>query len=249
MKNAHPTDQDSIGLGESEVKRIHETGYLGPFPAISEAEMGIIRDRLDREVLTTPGPDRVKSRAMRHLDQRVVYDLVTQPAIVGRIQHILGPNLLLWASTFWLKEPGGKEVPWHQDMNYWPIEPTINVTAWIAVDEVTEEANPDNVDSSAAVSLTLKPGQFVLFNERTLHYSDVNRSEKRRFAMGPRGHNGIQSTRRAAAEVNLDSLDKMILPHTICSLNVLILISDISKSISRLNLFISIEFVRFINFG
>ncbi len=197
------------------LKRFHETGYLGPFSAVSEEEMSIISERLDREVLTTPGPSQGNSKSMRHLDQKMVYDLVTKPAIVGRVQSILGPNLLLWACTFWLKDPGGKEVPWHQDMNYWPIEPIINVTAWIAVDEVTEEnaclqvipgshravvphvaapegkwfdeeADPDKVDSSMAVKLTLKPGQFVLFNERTLHHSEANASDTRRFAMGPR---------------------------------------------------------------
>jgi ectoine hydroxylase-related dioxygenase (phytanoyl-CoA dioxygenase family) len=114
-----------------------------------------------------------------------------------------------------LKEPGGKEVPWHQDLNYWSIEPIINVTAWIAIDQVTldnaclqvipgshqavfthvaapdgkwfeEEADPRLVDTSKAVKLTLKPGQFVLFNERILHHSKMNTSETRRFSMGPR---------------------------------------------------------------
>ena len=215
MNNADPNDQCRIRLSEIEVKRFHANGYLGPFSAVGEEEMSIIRERLDREVLTTPGPSQGNSRSMRHLDKRLVYDLVTQPAIVGRVQSILGENLLLWACTFWLKDPGGKEVPWHQDMNYWPVEPIINVTAWIAVDEVTEEnaclqvipgshrsvlphvsvsgdkwfneeADPDRVESSKAVNLTLRPGQFVLFNERTLHHSEANRSEKRRFAMGPR---------------------------------------------------------------
>ena len=207
-------------LSESEVQQLHEAGYLGPLTAFGEEEMARIRSRLDREVLATPGPSRGNSLSMRHLDKRVVHDLVTHPAIVGRIQGILGPHLLLWACTLWLKEPGGKEIPWHQDQNYWPIEPIINITAWIAVDEVTEEngclqlipgshrsvvphiattegkwfneeADPKysstrRVDTSKAIKLSARPGQFVLFNEKTLHYSEANRSDRRRFAMGPR---------------------------------------------------------------
>ena len=202
-------------LTESEVQQFHEAGYLGPLTAVGEEEMARIRARLDWEVLTTPGPSRANSLTMRHLDKRVVYDLVTHPAIIGRVQGILGPHLLLWACTFWLKEPGGKEIPWHQDRNYWPIEPIINITAWIAVDEVTEEngclqvipgshrsvvphiatteekwfneeADPARVDTSRAIKLSARPGQFVLFNEKTLHHSEVNRSKRRRFAMGPR---------------------------------------------------------------
>ncbi len=202
-------------LSASEVEQFHENGFLCPFTAVSEEEMATIRDRLDAEVLTTPGPSNGSSTSMRHLDCRLVYDLVTRPEIVGRVRGIIGPNLLLWACTFWLKEPGGKEIPWHQDMNYWPIEPIINITAWIAIDEVTkenaclqvipgshrsvvphvkaaggkwfdEEADPACFDASKAMNLTLIPGQFVLFNERTLHHSEPNTSVMRRFGMGPR---------------------------------------------------------------
>jgi len=209
------TDHSSSLLSENEVKQFHENGYLGPFTAVSEKVMAVIRDRLDEEVLTTPGPSGGSPSSMRHLDKKLVYDLVTHREILGRVQGILGPHLLLWACTFWLKEPGGKEIPWHQDLNYWPVEPIINITAWIAVDEVTEEnaclqvipgshrsiiphvtggegkwfdeeADPEKIDTSKAVNLTLKPGQFVLFNERLVHHSDVNTSNMRRFAMGPR---------------------------------------------------------------
>ena len=142
---------------------------------------------------------------MRHLDRRVVYDLVTLPPIVRRVQGILEPHLLLWACTMWLKDPGGREVPWHQDRNYWPVEPIVNVTAWIAVDPVTpsngclevipgshrtvvphvaappgkwfsEQADPRHVDPAGARRVLLEPGQFVLFNDRLLHRSAVNRS-------------------------------------------------------------------------
>jgi ectoine hydroxylase-related dioxygenase (phytanoyl-CoA dioxygenase family) len=152
---------------------------------------------------------------MRHLDKRIIYDLCTHPNIVGRIQRILGPHLLLWAGTMWNKEPGGKEIPWHQDLNYWPVEPIINITAWIAVDEVTvensclelipgshkkvvphikapagkwfdEEADNTRFDISKKIQLPMRPGEFVLFNEKTLHHSEPNNSNKRRLAIAPR---------------------------------------------------------------
>ena len=41
-----------------------------------------------------------------------------------------------------------------------------------------EMADPDQVDTHLAIDtgLELEPGQFVLFNERLLHHSEVNRS-------------------------------------------------------------------------
>ena len=33
------------------------------------------------------------------------------------------------------------------------------------------------IDTSTIVSLEMQPGEFVLFNERTLHHSEANRSD------------------------------------------------------------------------
>ncbi len=202
-------------LTEQEAALFHNQGYLGPYSAITPAEMSHAKMRLESEVLSSSGPSPKNPQTMRHLDKRLVYDLVAHREITGRIAGLLGPHLLLWACTFWLKEPGGKEIPWHQDLNYWPMEPIVNVTAWIAVDEVTrknaclqvipgshkkvvrhvpaskdkwfdEEADPAMVDADRAVDLELRPGEFVLFNERLLHHSPANTSDKRRFGMGPR---------------------------------------------------------------
>ena len=68
-----------------------------------------------------------------------MYDLCADPAITDRVVSLLGPDIVLWSSNFWTKQPGGKEVPWHQDINYWPLDPPLNVTAWLAIDEATVE--------------------------------------------------------------------------------------------------------------
>jgi ectoine hydroxylase-related dioxygenase (phytanoyl-CoA dioxygenase family) len=114
-----------------------------------------------------------------------------------------------------MKEPGGKSVPWHQDANYWPIEPPINISAWLAIDEAvienscvqiipgshnkvvphikgdgtasfSTEADPAYFDANKAIPMELKPGQFFLFNERLLHYSAPNTSSKRRLGLAVR---------------------------------------------------------------
>lgn len=205
----------SLALSPDQARQYHEQGYLGPFEAYSEAEMAAIRTRLEREVLGTPGPSANSPHQCRHMDHRLVYDLSTRPAILDRMASILGPDLLLWAVYFFIKEPGGSEIPWHQDANYWPIEPPINISAWMAVDEVTAEnscvrlipgshkrvvphitaeqgmafgemADPAFFSADEAVEMPLRPGQFFLFNERLLHQSHPNRSAGRRFGMSMR---------------------------------------------------------------
>ncbi|MBL4576130.1 MAG: phytanoyl-CoA dioxygenase family protein, partial [Opitutaceae bacterium] len=151
----------------------------------------------------------------RHLDKRMIFDLCSHAEIIDRIASLMGPDLLLWRSHLFNKEPGGKAVPWHQDVNYWPIEPLINISAWIAIDEVTAEnscvqlipeshkkmiphiassdemefvemADPSQIDASKAIKMELQPGQFFLFTDRLLHYSDPNRSSKRRMGFSLR---------------------------------------------------------------
>jgi ectoine hydroxylase-related dioxygenase (phytanoyl-CoA dioxygenase family) len=207
-------------LSKEEVLSFHDQGYLGPFTLCSEEEMAVYRQTIDQQVLPTESPlglgnATLKITQARHLDKRVVYDLCSHPGILERVQCIIGEDLVLWRSNLFMKLPGDKSVPWHQDANYWPIEPPINVSAWLAIDEAVienscvqlipgshrsviphikgdgtaafkVEADPAYFDASNATPMTLKPGQFFLFNERLLHYSAPNISNKRRLGLAVR---------------------------------------------------------------
>jgi non-heme Fe2+,alpha-ketoglutarate-dependent halogenase len=96
---------ESLTLDDADHFREH--GYLGPLRLCSESEMAIIRAHIDEHVLTSeeyPAPSRLHCR---HLDDRVVYDLCAHPAILGRMASLIGPDLMIWSSNFWLKETGG----------------------------------------------------------------------------------------------------------------------------------------------
>jgi ectoine hydroxylase-related dioxygenase (phytanoyl-CoA dioxygenase family) len=207
-------ETETIRLTQEELHKFNDQGYLGPFTMCSPEEMDVYRKQVD-EVLATDNPLPTTNMQARHLDKKVVYDLCTHPAIIDRMAGILGEDLVLWRSNLWNKEPGGKEVPWHQDVNFWPIEPPINISAWLAIDEAVvenscvqlipgshrkvvphkkhdgtkslgEEADPQYFDSSKAIPMELKPGQFFLFTERTLHYSTPNISNRRRLGLAVR---------------------------------------------------------------
>ncbi len=203
------------GLDRVQVLRFHEDGYLGPFALCTPEEMAGIRARIEQEVLTRDGPNPKSRDHNRHLDSRVVYDLAAHSEILSRAATLFGPDLVCWSSNFFTKEPGGKEIPWHQDFNYWPIDPPLNLSAWLAIDRVTEEnsccriipgshhkivphisaaegmafgemADPRGVDESKAIPMELEPGEFFLFNERLLHQSHRNRSSRRRMGFAVR---------------------------------------------------------------
>ncbi len=209
------TSKHSITLSSAEVDFFFENGYLGPYAAMPSAEMADIRRRIETDVLTSDGPNPRSRGQSRHMDQPVVYDLATNPAIIDRIAGILGPDLVVWATNFWNKAPGGAEIPWHQDINFWPLEPPVNTSAWIAIDRATVEnscvqiipgshrqslphtrspegvafgkmADPAAFDAAGAVNMELQPGEFFIFSERTLHRSSKNTSDKRRLGMSIR---------------------------------------------------------------
>jgi ectoine hydroxylase-related dioxygenase (phytanoyl-CoA dioxygenase family) len=206
--------QESFALRSTDVDAFNEQGYLGPFTLCSPGEMNAIRARIDTEVLATQPTHNINEQS-RHLDCRLVYDLCSHPAIVERMASIKGPNLVLWRSNFFTKMPGALEIPWHQDFDYWPIDPSINISAWLAIDESTVEnscvqiipgshkvklpsvksppgmafhkmADPAFYDASKSINMELKAGEFFLFNECTLHHSNPNRASKRRLGLAVR---------------------------------------------------------------
>jgi len=202
-------------LTPEEIDAFHRHGYLGPYTAMTPEQMAVVRTRIESEVLPTTGANPRNPLQSRHLDQPLVYDLITRPELLDRIRSLLGDDVVVWASYFFNKEPGGAEIPWHQDANYWPIEPPLNISVWMAVDRVTrenscvqlipsshrnviphvpsrdgmafsEEADPALVDVTQAVDMELEPGEFFIFNERMLHHSDANRSTQRRMGLSVR---------------------------------------------------------------
>lgn len=215
MSDASMQTTPSYHLNPQEIAQFHDQGYLGQYAICPPDEMESICRRVQDEVLSTKSTLHADPVQSRHLDRKVVWDLCSHPAIVQRMQALYGPDLVLWRSNFFDKGPGGKEVPWHQDLNYWPIEPAVNVSAWLALTEAVvenscvqvipgshknvvphikarpdqafgEQADPAHFDASKAVPMELKPGEFFLFTEKLLHYSAPNTSTKRRLGLAVR---------------------------------------------------------------
>jgi Phytanoyl-CoA dioxygenase (PhyH) len=195
-------------LSPDEVQRFHRDGYLTPFTRMPVAEMEAVRAELDRSTLDTVGISGSRHQS-RHLDSRLVYDLCAHPTVVDRVASLLGPDVVLWRSNFFDKPHGAKSIPWHQDFNFWPLDPIVNVSAWLAItpcvianscvhvipgshrkilrhgpvdtslEDFDEKADETAFDASKKVPIELQPGQFFLFNERLLHGSAVNQGERR----------------------------------------------------------------------
>jgi ectoine hydroxylase-related dioxygenase (phytanoyl-CoA dioxygenase family) len=77
---------------------------------------------------------------MWHKASKQFYDLAHTPAILDYVEDLLGQNFYLWGGQFFYKPAYSNSiVPWHQDSQYWPLEPSNSVTVWLAVYDTDEK--------------------------------------------------------------------------------------------------------------
>jgi hypothetical protein len=138
----HPsTTENPRVLTQEQIAAFNRDGYLKGIRIFDEKEIAEIRryfDELLAKTLAAGGDSYSISTA--HLRYGRVYDILTDARIVARIKDLLGDNVVAWGSHFFCKMPGdGKRVSWHQDSSYWPLTPSMAVTAWLAIDDASVE--------------------------------------------------------------------------------------------------------------
>jgi non-haem Fe2+, alpha-ketoglutarate-dependent halogenase len=106
---------------------------------MSADEAAAIRKRLEAHE-AMHGVLKGSMRHKSHLLFTWLDGLIRHPAILDAVESVIGPDILCWSSTFFIKEardPGF--VSWHQDSTYWGLDPADIVTAWVALSESTAE--------------------------------------------------------------------------------------------------------------
>jgi non-haem Fe2+, alpha-ketoglutarate-dependent halogenase len=126
-------------LSAAAIRHYQEHGYYAPVRALSTTEAADVRRHLEdyeRVGGGLSGPLRHKT----HLLFTWLNDLVRHPGILDPVEDLIGPNILCWGTSFFIKEARNPSfVSWHQDSTYWGLEPPDIVTAWVAISESTLE--------------------------------------------------------------------------------------------------------------
>jgi non-haem Fe2+, alpha-ketoglutarate-dependent halogenase len=120
-------------LSEDAVARYRRDGYYFPIDVLSEAETRSLRDRLEAHEAASGGPIQGDRRHKAHLYLTWLNDLIRLPRILDAVEDVLGPDLLCWSTSFFIKEasdPGF--VSWHQDATYWGLSSPDVMTVWLA---------------------------------------------------------------------------------------------------------------------
>ena len=128
-------------LNSIEIENFNNNGYIYPINIFNENQITIYRNYFDKllKKAMSMGWNTYDINGW-HKNCPIIYDLVTNRNILNYVGDLLGDDLILWGSHFFVKMPkDGKLVSWHQDASYWPLTPSKTVTVWLAIDDADEK--------------------------------------------------------------------------------------------------------------
>ncbi len=125
-------------LSPAAIAQYERDGFYHPLSALDAGQVARCRrdvERVERENLDAIGG------AFRHKPHLLLTSLdaeVRNETILDAVEDLIGPDILVWASLFFTKEPGDPGyVGWHQDSTYWGLSGPEVVTAWLALSPAT----------------------------------------------------------------------------------------------------------------
>jgi len=206
-------------LSAAEIASFHEEGLVIPDYRIPDDMLARMRAEVDDLIARHPdvrpellsGPHNPWGQSAKIIGSWTWLEFCQFPEIVDMVEQLIGPDIILWGSQLFCKPASdGMAVPWHQDGQYWPIDPLATVTVRIAIEdslpengcmrylpgshrnkdviahEIVQESNVAlkqqiaQIDESLAKDDLLHAGQISIHDVYLVHGSGVNRSDKRR---------------------------------------------------------------------
>lgn len=121
-------------LTQAQVDAFQRNGYHFPVRAISESEADGCREKIETFEFDHGLIMKTPYRTKPHMVFGWANRLIRHPRILDTIEDLLGPDLLVWGTSFFIKEPNDPAyVSWHQDSTYWGLSHPDIVTAWVAL--------------------------------------------------------------------------------------------------------------------
>ena len=121
-------------LTKEQIEQYHDEGFVFPIRVIPEDEALAIAAKIEEAERLYPKEIHAESRNNLHLSFSFLDRLVHNRTVVDAMEDILGPDLALWATVMFIKEPSSKHyVSWHQDATYMGMNDNRFTTPWISL--------------------------------------------------------------------------------------------------------------------
>ncbi|HZQ00180.1 MAG TPA: phytanoyl-CoA dioxygenase family protein [Reyranella sp.] len=132
-------------LSAAQIDQWTHDGFLSPFPLLDEQELRACQEGVARYEAWLGAPINAdanyKWRSMAYLLMPWAARLARDPRILDKVEDLIGPDILIFTSTFLIKEPHSPTIAaWHQDSTYYGLEPKEEVAVWVALTEASEQA-------------------------------------------------------------------------------------------------------------
>ena len=125
-------------LSQKEADAYRRDGVVTPDYRLPESWLEAVREAHSRLVARHPDFGDYCSAVLAY--DTWFLNVARIPEILEMVSDVLGDDVALWNSSFFAKPARvGTRTPWHQDGEYWPIDPLATCTVWIAIDASTTE--------------------------------------------------------------------------------------------------------------
>ena len=154
-------------LTKLQIEQYHDEGFISPIRVISEQEALSIKDELEQVEKEFPEELNSESRNNLHLSFAFLDALALNNIIVDAIEDLIGPDISLWASVMFIKEPSSKQyVSWHQDATYMGLDSLDFPTPWIAL-------SPCNIETGCMTMIAGSHKTKILYHEDTFAENNI----------------------------------------------------------------------------
>ncbi len=133
-----------MSLTAAEIEHYREHGYVIPKYRLPDELLKRLRQSLDRLLATytdVAQEDIANPHMLPPTEGRDVNPFMAaarEPDVLDMLEQLIGPDIVLWITRVLCKPAAkGREVPWHQDGEYWPMRPLATCSVWIALDAVS----------------------------------------------------------------------------------------------------------------
>ena len=128
-------------LNPDQVAGYQRDGFVFPVPVLDPAQVAQLRGELEAweqaRGAAIDFPEKSKSYLLFGWADRLVH----HARILDAVEDLIGPDILVYHSTLFLKEAQSPAfVRWHQDSTYFYLKPHAHVTAWVALSDASELA-------------------------------------------------------------------------------------------------------------
>jgi len=127
-------------LTASELMSYQQDGVLFPIPVLGQDEVAGFRSCLARLEDRLGGAPKSHELSQCHLHFSWAYRLVSHPRILDAVEDVIGPDIVVHATSIFQKRPyDATFVSWHQDGYYLNLDQPDFVSAWVALTDSNTE--------------------------------------------------------------------------------------------------------------